>query len=131
MPTFKVTLLINDGLTLGHVLQTKGVEVLHIVEEQFNPKQVEKRFLTDKKISVVNDGIGANGKPVHFKHPSGKTLIDFVFEYMQGKDRVTWAELRRLAISLGFSQSSINNAISRLISNSKIKKVDQGMYSII
>ena len=122
MTTFKVTLQIADGLTLGHVLMTKGVTLIHIVETPDVP------LLTHKKPEKSNVA-----PPDKFYHSSGKRVQDFIIEYMNGseKESFEWKELGEHIAKQGFRKSSINNGITRLIEVKKIKRVNPGVYSLV
>jgi hypothetical protein len=120
MATFKVTLHIQDGLTLGHVLMTKGVELIHIVETNDTIKLIE------------HESIKPDGRRVMFKHPSGKTAQEMVIEYMKTNHSIqySWNTLQKHIMVQGFSKGSINNAIVRLLNRKQIKRVDVGKYMI-
>jgi hypothetical protein len=67
-----------------------------------------------------------------FKHPSGKGSKEFVVEFLKDKNRpCSWAEMGAYIESLGYSKSSINNAISRLIASKSMEKLGSGMYQLI
>lgn len=68
----------------------------------------------------------------HFKHPSGKSLHDLMILFMQHNPKIMeWRELSNHAVELGFHKSSINNAITRLITKKIIEKTAPGMYRLI
>jgi DNA-binding transcriptional regulator PaaX len=74
----------------------------------------------------------AHVKGKHFSHPTGKPLVHFIEEYfLKNRDKTaTWGELSHLSISLGFSKSSINNAITRLQERKIIERVGSGTYKL-
>jgi hypothetical protein len=67
----------------------------------------------------------------HFKHPSGKTVQDFVMEFLKTRPSATWAEMSAHTVSLGYNKSSINNAVTRLMYKKMIEKVTSGVYRAI
>jgi hypothetical protein len=69
----------------------------------------------------------------HFKHSSGRTLQDFILEYMNNTSNypVTWVELANRAESLGFRKSSINNGVTRLIKAKLIQRISSGKYKLM
>ena len=104
-----------------------SLQDLHVEEIMDAPivkqPKIEKPKIENKK----------RDKPIpHFKHPSGKSLIDFVFKYMENNEDgiAFWKELSAHALELGFHKSSINNAITRLIERDLIKKVGPGKYQL-
>jgi hypothetical protein len=123
MPTFKVTLHIQDGLTLGHVLMTKGVSLIHIVEES-------DKLLITHNIEKATKKVAPQNK---FYHSSGKRVQDFIIEYMNGSDKISfkWAELGNHIEKLGFHKSSINNGITRLVKAKKTNRFDPGVYALV
>jgi hypothetical protein len=124
MPIYKVTLHIQDGLTLGHVLMTKGVELIHIVETD-GPKLIEH------KPAKTN----GHAKPTrtNFVHPDGKTSSEFIIEYMdkQNNKQARWGELRAAVYKEGFSKSTVNNGIIRLLSAKVIEKKGPALYQLV
>jgi hypothetical protein len=68
-----------------------------------------------------------------FRHSSGKPLVFFVEEYLNKYSTrpVMWAELSKLATELGFSKSSINNAISRLQERKIMERTGNGKYRLV
>jgi hypothetical protein len=123
MSTFKVTLHINDGLALGSVLMTKGVELIHIVETfGHESKIMEQKLLTN------------NGKrKMVFRSPDGKLMTDFIVDYISKSDTKTrkWKEINSFVKSKGFGRSSINSALTRLVANNIIKRIEIGTYMLI
>ena len=67
-----------------------------------------------------------------FKHPTKRPLTEFVEDYLNKQPNKTaeWGEMGRYAMSLGFSRSSINNAISRLMDKNIIEKIAVGTYKM-
>jgi hypothetical protein len=120
MQTFKVTLHIQDGLTLGHVLMTKGVTLIHIIEIDEN---VQKPKLIEHKTNGVHRS--------QFRHPSMKPALDFVRDYLQKQETASWRELRKFIVAQGFANGTINNAIQRLLKEKQIVKVSLGIYKLV
>jgi DNA replicative helicase MCM subunit Mcm2 (Cdc46/Mcm family) len=124
MPTFKVTLMVHDGLSLGSILMTKNVELINISEVNEANKTVHKKIhSTNVKREYKRP----------FKHPSGKRLIDFVLEKLQetSPESIKWKELHDMSMKLGYSKSSINNAIRRLVEKDAIEVPEHGYYRLI
>jgi hypothetical protein len=126
MSSFKVTVIISDGLTLGHVLMTKGVDLEHIVEIPDIPIVMQHRrsepILLDKP-----------RKPhVIFKHPSGKTLQIILKEHMENDPKQTykWRSLSEVCVKEGYNKSSVNNAVARMLKAGTIKQVGTGLYKL-
>jgi hypothetical protein len=127
MATFKVTLHIQDGLTLGHVLMTKGVELIHILEMEGPIKIIN---IDQNQLTKPNGTKKVRGPS--FKHPSGKSSQDFVVEYLRyNPPHGLWKNMSQFVIEQGFSHSSINNAITRLLQKKIIKKVNPGVYALV
>jgi hypothetical protein len=118
MSKYEVILHISDGLTLGHVLMTKGVEMIHIKEFEN-----EKRSIKQKSRETST----------HFKHPSGKTISKFIEEYMlkQTLHVATWKNLNVHIKSLGFARSSLNNSLKYLMKNEIIVREKVGVFKLI
>jgi hypothetical protein len=130
MPTFKVTLHIYDGLTLGHVLMTKGVDLLHIEEIPDIIEHSHKKHHDTIKLPAPEAPLKFRKG---FKHPSGKTIGQFVLEYLDTAPKHTakWNELNNLLKGLGFGKSSVNNAIGRLIREGVAERVSTGVFRLI
>jgi hypothetical protein len=130
MPTFKVTVLISDGLSLGSVLMTNNVELLHIQEVEEHTKYMGKTS-TEHDIKLLLD-IGKKSKKgqSHFIHPSGKTTLDFTLEFLQKHKTAKWREMSENIVSLGYNKSSINNAVVRLVNRGLVEKVRPGLYQV-
>jgi hypothetical protein len=130
MPTFKVTLIVNNGLSLGSILMTKDVELLHITEVLRRIDIAEKKYVNDKLLIETK-----KIKPPrrHFSHPSGKIIKQFVAEHLlqkpDHKDR--WFNINKYIISLGFGKSSLNNSLKHMISEKKIKSEGKGWYKLL
>lgn len=126
MPSFKVTVIISDGLTLGHVLMTKGVDLEHIVEmpdaimqhRRSDPIMLEKPIRKKKTI---------------FHHPSGKTLKEFVIEYLTDAPSKTakWREINVYLSDLGYGKSTLNNGLKRLIEDNKVVRIKTGLFKLV
>jgi hypothetical protein len=135
MATFKVTILVDDGLSLGSILMTKHVELLHIDEVPHKTIHMDKSFTHSEAIKLL--GTTKSNKSVaqinRFIHPSGKTVKAFILELMEEQPNKPsmWKDLAKHVESLGFHKSSINNGITRLIAEKKIKRVGTGKYMII
>ena len=130
MPTFKVTLHIYDGLTLGHVLMTKGVDLLHIEEiPDIIEHSHKKHHDTIKLLAPEAQKRSISG----FKHPSGKTMPEFLLEYLDTAPKHTarWKDLNALLKGLGFGKSSVNNAVGRLIRAGVVERVSIGVFRLI
>src|ERR1700752_2937697 len=123
MPSFKVTLVVEDSLSLGSILMTKGISLLHI-EEIIESKRAEKKIHSEKLLLTHKE----HKVRKQFKHPSGKRVIDFIVEFISNAPQNTayWKEINENSISLGFSRSSINSALLRLIESKIIERKRQG-----
>jgi hypothetical protein len=66
----------------------------------------------------------------HFKHPTGKTVQDFVIEFLKSRPSATWAEMSKYTVSIGYNKSSINNAVTRLVYRKVVEKVAPGVYRL-
>jgi hypothetical protein len=108
-----------------HDLHVEEVyDVQHTVKSNIVNKLVSEHKKIEKPISR---------KPYErFVHSSGKPLTFFIKEYMEKKNgNITWKEAGDYARSLGYSKSSINNAIIRLVQNKIIEKKSVGVYGLI
>lgn len=134
MPTFKVTLEITDGLTLGHVLMTKGVDLLHIVETDHSELHHDKRDRIVDQIKLLTSSPKRGGKQrEHFTHPSGKPIREFVVDYLKEAPAHTarWKDMNKHITAMGFGRSSLNNSLRILIENKFIKREKNGVYKLI
>ena len=66
----------------------------------------------------------------HYKHPSGKTVQDFVVEFLKTRPSATWAEMSKYTVEIGYNKSSINNAVTRLMHKKVLEKVASGVYRL-
>jgi len=66
----------------------------------------------------------------HYKHPSGKTVQDFVVEFLKTRPSATWAEMSKYTVEIGYNKSSINNAVTRLMYKKVLEKVAPGVYRL-
>jgi hypothetical protein len=66
----------------------------------------------------------------HFKHPTGKTVQDFVIEFLKSRPSATWAEMSKYTVTIGYNKSSINNAVTRLVYKKVVEKVAPGVYRL-
>ena len=130
MPTFKVTMLISDGLSLGSVLMTNNVELLHIQEVEEHVKYMGKTHIEHNTKLLLPEKKSKRGQN-HYKHPSGKTCQDFTIEYLQNNKTATWREMSANLVSLGYNKSSINNAVNRLIKRGLVGKIRPGVYQLV
>jgi hypothetical protein len=130
MPTFKVTLHIYDGLTLGHVLMTKGVDLLHIEEIADIIEHTHKKHHDTIKLPAPE---APQRSRSGFKHPSGKTMPEFLLEYLDTAPKHTarWKDLNALLKGLGFGKSSVNNAVGRLIRAGIVERVSIGVFKLV
>jgi hypothetical protein len=131
MPTFKVTLHIYDGLTLGHVLMTKGVDLLHIEEIPDIIEHTHKKHHDTIKLPAPE--VPPRQPRQAYKHPSGKVMSQFLLEHFEHapKQTATWKEMNKLLKDLGFGKSSVNNALSRLIKPGIVERVSVGVYKLV
>jgi hypothetical protein len=131
MSVFKVTLLVSDGLALGSVLMTNHVELLHIQEVEEHVKYMGKTHIEhDTKLLLNADKNKSKIGQKHFIHPTGKTTLDFTFEFLQKHKTATWREMSKHIVSLGYNKSSINNAVVRLVNRGLVEKVKPGVYQL-
>jgi hypothetical protein len=100
------------------------VHVEEVLEAQPQPKQLPKitKMVAFDKLDRRQLG--------HFRHPSGKTAKDFVLEYLQNNKTGQWRDMNEHIVQLGFSKSTLNNAISRLKYEGKIELVSTGIYKL-
>ena len=135
MPTFKVTVHIYDGLTLGHVLMTKGVDLLHIVQEDdIIEHHTSKKYDTVKLLaSIAAPQKKQQIQREHFRHPTGKPIKEFVVEYLTQAPMHTarWKDMNNYVRSLGFGRSSLNNSLKFLTDGKLIKREKNGYYRLI
>jgi hypothetical protein len=137
MATFKVTILVDDGLSLGSILMTKHVELLHIAEISHVAAHMEKSNIdygqNVKLIEAVKSNKRAKAQKERFSHPSGKRVQDFIIEFMEERPNkiAMWKDLAKHIQATGFERSSINNGISRLLKNKIIKREGTGKYKLI
>jgi hypothetical protein len=130
MPTFKVTLIVNNGLSLGSILMTKDVELLHITEVLRRIDIAEKKYVNDK---LLIEAKKIKQPRRHFSHPSGKIIKQFVAEHLLQKpgNKDRWININKYIISLGFGKSSLNNSLKHMISEKKIKSEGKGWYKLL
>lgn len=115
---FKLVAIVNDSLSLGSILMTKGVTVISIdtyIGEAVSKESAKILSSTKKRIK-------------RFSHPEGKTGSDLIMEYMLVSQKAQWGELKSFLVKQGFSESSVNNAIQRLVNDSNITRVKSGTY---
>jgi hypothetical protein len=131
MPTFKVTLEITDGLTLGHVLMTKGVDLLHIVETDRSELHHDKRDRIVEQIKLLTTH--KTKTQGHFQHPSGKPIKEFVVDFLKESlnNTARWADMNKHIHGMGFGKSSLNNSLKFLVEGKIIKREKNGVYRLI
>jgi hypothetical protein len=86
-----------------------------------------------KLIGSSKSDTRSEAKQNRFNHPSGKTVKEFVLEHMNLEPNKShkWGDLRKHVEAQGFSKSSINNGIARLLNEKKIKRDGVGKYKLI
>jgi hypothetical protein len=137
MAMFKVTILVDDGLSLGSILMTKHVELLHIDEVSKVEMRMEKSSIAQHEVMKLIGNVKPNTRSIaqqnKFYHPSGRTVKEFVMEYMglEPNKSHAWKDLRTHVETQGFSKSSINNGIARLLKDKKIRRDRVGKYKLI
>lgn len=111
---YKLVALIDNHLSLGSILVTKGVHVISI--ETVSDGQIkDENILIPRK--VIRDQNEKNTKEV-------------VLDYLQRNSQATWGELRKLMSENGYAKTSVNNAITRLMKENKVIKVSHGTYAL-
>jgi hypothetical protein len=133
MPVFKVTLLVSDGLSLGSVLMTNNVQLLHIQEVEEHAKYMGKTHIEHDTKLLLSEKKKYKESIDHFRHPSGKRTMDFALEFFAKQPNKTakWRELANHVAEQGFHKSSINNCISRLLKAGTIKREGPGLYKLV
>jgi hypothetical protein len=123
--------------TLFHMMSKfLPIEELH-VEEIFEAPPTKPQSAIAKLVAKSQSQLQLEkpkAKPKvkieHFKHPSGKTVQDFVVEYLKSHPSATWAEMSAYTVSIGYNKSSINNAVTRLVYKKIVEKVAPGIYRL-
>jgi hypothetical protein len=133
MVKFKIGFTIPAETLFGMIAKMLPIEDLQVEElmEQKQPKVDQSRIA--KLIAAMPEKKEKKPHKNHipFRHPSGRTLTDFVSEFMEkNKGDIAWADLSRFTESLGFAKSSINNAVARLLEKGTIEKRGPGVYGI-
>jgi hypothetical protein len=113
---FKLIAIIDSSLSLGSVLMTSDVHVISI--ENVEKSNAEVKIFLPKSSSVK------------FHHPSGKTVKEFIKEYMVENKVGKWKDLQTHATKQGFKRASINNSIERLLKAGFMTRVSSGQYAI-
>lgn len=122
---FKLVAVIESSISLGSILMIEGVHVIHIDTLSNRAMKTESA----KEIQLLPK-IDKKKQSNRFHHPLGKTASQFVLEHLQQHKMATWAELGKIVEEQGFSRSSVNNAIQRLIDNKQIIRTGPGLYAI-
>jgi hypothetical protein len=104
-----------------------NVHVEEIVDQSPGKTQsvIEKLIAQQPKLVAP-----PNQRKEHFKHPSGKTVQDFVIEFLKTRPSATWAQMSHHVVTLGYNKSSINNAVVRLVYKKVVEKVTPGVYRL-
>jgi DNA-binding MarR family transcriptional regulator len=108
---------------------SKFLPVSDLNVEEVIEKPVVKQSIVEK---ILIENKKKHKQVEHFKHPSGRTLQDFILEYINNNPKypANWKDIGKHAESLGFHKSSINNGITRLLKAGLIQKVSPGKYKL-
>jgi|GEM_PF-4398139 hypothetical protein len=103
------------------------------VEELPEPK--EEHFSKVAQLVAHNQKLMApphnkKQRQSHFKHPDGKTAMDFTLEFLQKRQSAEWREMSHNLVSLGYNKSTINNAVTRLMEKKLVEKIAPGVYKL-
>ena len=126
---FKIVAIIDDSLSLGSVLMTKGVKAISI-ETIDQPPVLKAAELPYRKVTYHELNTKSKNLP-RFYHPSSKPAIQLIYEAFKDQSTFTFKEGMLKTAELGFSPSSINNIITRLVKKGLIEKISNGKYKII
>jgi hypothetical protein len=123
MSKFKITLEVEDTLSLGSILMTKGVTMIDIEKLNVNKQVLKQVSMPIKKRKPYKS----------FKHPSGMRIQDIVVELLTKTPNNTakWAEIKKVIEDVGFGKSSINSALKRLTDDKILEKLGGGVYKLI
>lgn len=133
MVKFRIGFTIEAETMFAYI--SKFMPALHDlqVEEVYDKSEIERRAI-EKKFASETIKIDKPRKKqiTHFKHPSGRTLKDFMLEYMNNSPKypATWGDLAKHSVSLGFHKSSVNNAVARLLKAELIQREGAGKYKL-
>jgi hypothetical protein len=124
---FKIGFTIESETLFRMISQMLPVEDLSVEEVMVRQPQGIGKSVMDQLIEAPKKPKNAEH---HFKHPSGKTVQDFVIEFLKTRPSATWAEMSKHTVSIGYNKSSINNAVSRLLLKKMLEKVAPGVYRL-
>ena len=126
-PTFQVIVNVLNATVLQEILKVPGVDLVDLTPitrppaVEINPKEapVKKAKVKSKHASP-------------FKHPSGKTSSDLIMDFMsQNGGTGIFAELKRHLKTQGFSPDSVSGAVTKLIDQKKIKRIQPRGYALV
>jgi hypothetical protein len=140
---YKIGLTISADTLFGLIAKFLPIEDLSVQEIVNKPetKQSEMAKLIAKNMPKITDKLEAP-KPkltmkqiqrTRFNHPSGKRVFDFIVEFIekQPDKTATYGQMGHFIMKQGFSKSSINNGLTRLVLNNVIRKTDYGVYTMV
>jgi hypothetical protein len=137
MVRYKVELTVSSQTLFGIIAKLLPPED-HLHIEEINEAPQVKQPSTIARLITENKAISHIKEPkkkqkIHspFKHPSGKGSKEFLIEYMTRNSTANWNAMGAHIEALGYSKSSVNNAISRLVESKMIEKVSVGVYRLI
>lgn len=132
MIKFKVGFTITSEMLFKLASQFLPIDDLSVEEIIEKSKTVDEVFLSGAPIKVIAPK-KKQQVTKKFKHPDGRSTMDFVMEYLSKlpDKKAKWVAIRKYIENQGFSKSSVNNGISRLIKINKIKRIAPGIYQII
>ena len=132
---YKIGMTIDSQMLFALIakLMPSGIDHFDVQEKVVEPPKWEHQEIAKELEKPKLKPKRPHSKHNPFKHPSGKPLVFFVEEYLnKNRDReLSWRDLGNIAFELGFSKSSINNAIKRLMNKKIMERTTLGKYRII
>jgi hypothetical protein len=128
---FKLGFTVQAETLLMMMSKFLPIEDLHVEEILDTP--IKQQSVVAKLIEKAKIDKPKDPRRVMFKHESGKSLKDFILEYISQtpKHLATWNEMSKYSVTLGYNKSSINNAVARLEKEGKIHRTAPGKYRLI
>ena len=128
---FKLGFTVQAETLLMMMSKFLPIEDLHV--EEILDAPIKQQSIVAKLIEKAKIDKPKAPRKVMFKHESGKSLKDFIHDYISQNPKhiASWHEMSKYSVTLGYNKSSINNAVARLEKEGKIQRTAPGKYRLV
>ena len=106
---------------------TTKTELHKIADTNVSSAVVAEVIPPVERKTYVRDQRRFNGR---FRHASGKSLNDFIFEFLAEKDVHEYRDLERRIMSIGFAKASLSTALAPFVNTGRVTRQNSKVYVI-